>query len=168
MHVGKIPPFMGMMFDNVRNAPKEVVESDADLKAFQSYLLDPNEHYSYFDGGQLMYVVDIAGHGRIAYSSHTGCYSSILKGMQPKPDVAILGVPARPNLDGYPYQGTNAQFLLEEVQWLKPKKVLIPTDSGGWLGGCVLFEGCASREAVWGEDWGGGKVDSWKDGREGD
>jgi hypothetical protein len=130
MHVGKIPAFMGMMFDKVRNAPKEVVESDADLKAFQTYLLDPNEHYSYFDGGQLMYAIDIAGHGRIVYSSHTGCYSSILKEMQPKPDVVILGVPARPNLDGYPYQGTNAQFLLEEVQWLKPKKVPIPIESG--------------------------------------
>jgi len=123
MHVGKIPAFMGMMFSKARTAPEEITSKNPGLKAFQEFLLDETQHYSYFDGGQLMYAIDIAGHGRILYSSHTGCYSQILKDMDPKPDVAILGVPARANLNGYPYQGSNAQFLLEEVQWLKPKKV---------------------------------------------
>jgi hypothetical protein len=125
MHVGQIPGFMGMMFSKVRDAPEDVITANPDIKAFQKYLRDDKEFYSYFDGGQLMYAIDIEGQGRILYSSHTGCYSSILKEMMPKPDIAILGVPARANLDGYAYQGSNAQFLLEEVQWLKPKKVEI-------------------------------------------
>jgi L-ascorbate metabolism protein UlaG (beta-lactamase superfamily) len=123
MHVGKIPGFMGMMFSKVKNAPEEVTTANPDIKAFQTFLNDDKQFYSYFDGGQMMYAIDIEGYGRILYSSHTGCYSNILKEMMPKPDIAILGVPARANLDGYPYQGSNAEFLLEEVQWLKPKKV---------------------------------------------
>jgi hypothetical protein len=86
-----------------------------------------------FDGGQLMYAIDIAGQGRILYSSHTGCYSQILKDMHPKPEIAILGVPARANLNGYPYQGSNAQFLLEQVHWLKPKKVRLFEGGGGLI-----------------------------------
>jgi L-ascorbate metabolism protein UlaG (beta-lactamase superfamily) len=152
MHVGRIPGFMGMMFSKVRNAPDDVVNANPDIKAFQTFLKDDKQFYSYFDGGQMMYAIDIAGHGRILYSSHTGCYSGILKNMTPKPDIAILGVPARANLDGYAYQGSNAQFLLEEVQWLEPKKVLharILT-----MVGHFLFERCTSYETVWSQDGG--------------
>lgn len=49
----------------------------------------------------------------ILYSSHTGRYSSILKEIRAKLDIAILGVPASANLDGYLYQGNTVWFLLE-------------------------------------------------------
>jgi hypothetical protein len=123
MHVSQISGFMGTMVFKVRNAPEEVTAANPDIKAVQTFLNGNKQFYSYFDGGQMMYAIDIDGYGRILYSSHTGCYSSILKGMMPKPDIAILGVLARANLDGYPHQGSNAKFLLEEVQRLKPKKV---------------------------------------------
>ncbi len=35
--------------------------------------------------------------------------------MKPKLDVAILRVPARVNLDGYFYQGSNAHLVLESA-----------------------------------------------------
>jgi len=63
VHVGKIPWFMGMMFSRARSAPKEVPDENPELKACQEFLLDETQHYSHFDGGQLMYAIDIAGQG---------------------------------------------------------------------------------------------------------
>jgi len=80
----------------------------------------------------------VAGHPlpastSLVYRLHCDPFTSIClpgaisppPGVSPKrrPNYAILGVPARANLNGYPYQGSNAQFLLYEVQWLKAKKV---------------------------------------------
>jgi hypothetical protein len=98
-----------------------------------------------------MYAIDMAGHGRILYSSYTGCYSSNLKEMKPKPDVAILGVPARLNLDGYPYQGTKCAVSRKKCSGLSQRRYS-PYFLVKLIGGCVLFEGWTSGEAVWSQD----------------
>jgi hypothetical protein len=111
------------------------VESNADLEAFQASLLDPNEHCSYFDGGPLMYAIDIVGHGRIVYSSHAGCYSSILKGMQPNPDPVTLGVllDSRRSAVAQTQKGSHSH----DAELIRSY---------------ALFDGCASEEAVLGKD----------------
>lgn len=69
-------------------------------------------------GRQLIYAIGIGGRGRNLCSSRMGSYSQILKDMNPKPEVAILRALATANLNGCPYQRSNVQFLVEEVQWL--------------------------------------------------
>jgi len=68
---------------------------------------------------------------------------------------------ARANLNGCPYQRSNVQFLLEEVQWLQQKKVQISRVCGTDLGD-ILCERCASNKTGRNEHQGGG-FDSWKD-----
>ena len=40
-----------------------------------------------------------------------------------RPDVALLSLGGRPNVDGEPFQGSSAQFMLEQVQLLRPGRV---------------------------------------------
>lgn len=79
------------------------------------------KHSSMEDGGQLAYLLTTP-EGSVLVSGSTGCWSAIYS--QLRPDVALLSVAGRPNLDGEPYQGAKADFLLEQVQMLgHPKRV---------------------------------------------
>ena len=61
----------------------------------------------------------------ILFSSHTGAYEGVIRRLQPKPDLAILGIAGRPNLDGLPYQGSAAEFVTREVEWLEhPERII--------------------------------------------
>ncbi|CAK7207624.1 hypothetical protein SEUCBS139899_010434 [Sporothrix eucalyptigena] len=89
-----------------------------DLKVFLSYLKDSDTNrFSYFDGGQLMYNF-LIGEKTLLWSGHLGGYSGILQNLEPKPDVAILGIAGRANLDGRPWQGSAAEFAVQQVKWL--------------------------------------------------
>ncbi len=79
------------------------------------------QHSSMEDGGQLAYLLTTP-EGSVLVSGSTGCWSGIYS--QLRPDMALLSVAGRPNLDGEPYQGTKADFLLEQVEMLgHPKRV---------------------------------------------
>lgn len=87
------------------------------LKAIDEML----KHSSIEDGGQLAYLLTTP-EGSVLISGSTGCWSGIYS--QLRPDMALLSVAGRPNLDGEPYQGTKADFLLEQVEMLgHPKRV---------------------------------------------
>lgn len=85
---------------------------------------------SFRDGGALVYLIETPA-GSILFQDTSGCWSGVLR--QLRPDVAILALSGRGNLDGEPYQGSLAQFVAEEASWLQPKTVLF-SHHDNWTG----------------------------------
>jgi L-ascorbate metabolism protein UlaG (beta-lactamase superfamily) len=73
------------------------------------------------DGGQLNYLLS-SPEGSILVSASAGYWSGIMREL--RPDVAVLSIAGRPNLDGEPFQGSLAQFVAGEVELLQPKRVV--------------------------------------------
>ena len=42
-----------------------------------------------------------------------------------RPDIAILALSGRPNVDGEPYQGSLADFLIGQVDLIRPRHVIL-------------------------------------------
>ena len=84
------------------------------------YLPDPTgsalrtmlERSSTHDGGQLAFLLTTES-GSILVSGSAGYWRGIYRGL--RPDVALLSVAGRPNLDGEPYQGSVSQFVVQQV-----------------------------------------------------
>lgn len=74
------------------------------------------------DGGQLAYLVE-SPDGSVLVSSSAGYWSGIVHHLDP--DVAVLAASGRPNVDGEPFQGSLARFLLQEVETLRPRRVVL-------------------------------------------
>jgi len=56
-------------------------------------------------------------------NASSGYWSGIVANL--RPDVAVLAVVGRPNIDGEPHQGSLARFLVDQVELLKPSKVVL-------------------------------------------
>ena len=83
---------------------------------------DRNAHRSSpRDGGQLSYLIE-SPDGCIFVSSSAGYWSGIIADL--RPDLAILAASGRPNINGEPYQGSLAHFLLAEVELLRPHRIV--------------------------------------------
>ena len=54
-------------------------------------------------------------------SGSAGYWRGIFDGL--RPDVALLSLGGRPNVDGEPFQGSSVDFMLEQVQRLGPGRV---------------------------------------------
>jgi L-ascorbate metabolism protein UlaG (beta-lactamase superfamily) len=67
------------------------------------------------DGGQLAFLLT-NGSGSILVSGSSGYWRGIFSGL--RPDVALLALAGRPNVDGEPFQGSAATFAAEEVNLL--------------------------------------------------
>jgi L-ascorbate metabolism protein UlaG (beta-lactamase superfamily) len=112
----------GIPFNEVRPRIAEAVEALHTLTPeVERYLHSHDGHASRSDGGQLAYLLETP-EGSIFFSSSAGCWSALLRELSP--DVAILAVAGRPNLDGEPFQGSLAQFIATEVELLAPSTVL--------------------------------------------
>jgi hypothetical protein len=112
---------------------------DEGLASFADYVADRRRNvFSHADGGQIMvnFLVDSKA---ILWNAHLGSYEGIMKILEPKPDVAILGIAGRANCNGRPFDGSAAQFALNEVQWLQQPKTII------W---CLHDERCVTRLAT--------------------
>lgn len=81
-----------------------------------------NAKCSAHDGGQLSYLL-LSTEGSALFSASAGYWKGIFTGLEP--DVALLGIGGRPNVDGEPFQGTSAQYMLEQVQLLRPGRVAL-------------------------------------------
>ncbi|ETS85313.1 hypothetical protein PFICI_03338 [Pestalotiopsis fici W106-1] len=93
--------------------------------SFIDYVNDRKRNvFSHCDGGQLMYNF-IIDHKALLWSSHLGGYESVLKSMHPKPDIAILGIAGRANLDGRPFDGCAADFAVKQIKWLDSPSQII-------------------------------------------
>ena len=74
------------------------------------------------DGGQLTYLID-TGERSILFSASSGYWTGLMS--QLHPDVAILALTGRPNVDGEPFQGSLADYLLGQVELLEPQRVIL-------------------------------------------
>ena len=74
------------------------------------------------DGGALIYLFETPD-GRILYQDTSGHWSGILDILEP--DVAILAAAGRGNIDGEPIQGSLAQFVAQQADRLRPKKLVL-------------------------------------------
>ena len=61
--------------------------------------------------------------GSVLVSGSAGYWSGIVSGL--RPDVAVLASAGRPNVDGEPFQGSAADFLVSEVELLRPSRVVL-------------------------------------------
>ncbi len=119
------------LFEMIRSLPEPLGPS----------LVEMLRHTSPRDGGQLSYLL-ITSQGSLLVSGSAGYWRGIYSGL--RPDVALLAVGGRPNVDGEPYQGSTAQFILEQVEELQPGRValchhdpLVPGLPGVDIGGAV-------------------------------
>ena len=83
-------------------------------------LVAMNEQCSRHDGGQLAYLV-VTPRGSMLVSGSAGYWRGIFDGL--RPDVALLSLGGRPNVDGEPFQGSSAQYVLEQAQVLRPGRI---------------------------------------------
>lgn len=83
------------------------------------------------DGGALLYLFDLPD-GTVLYQDTSGHWSGIMREL--RPDVAILAAAGRGNIDGEPIQGSLAQFVGRQVDFLRPSTVLM-CHHDDWLPG---------------------------------
>jgi L-ascorbate metabolism protein UlaG (beta-lactamase superfamily) len=74
------------------------------------------------DGGQLIYLLETP-EGSILFSASSGHWSGILADLAP--DVAVLAAAGRPNVDGEPFQGSLAEFVVGQAEVLGPRAVVL-------------------------------------------
>jgi L-ascorbate metabolism protein UlaG (beta-lactamase superfamily) len=79
-----------------------------------------NATCSSHDGGQLAYLMTTP-EGSLLVSASAGYWKGIFAGL--RPDVALLSLGGRPNVDGEPFQGASVQYMLEQVQLLRPGRI---------------------------------------------
>ncbi|KAJ0384006.1 hypothetical protein COL922a_009267 [Colletotrichum nupharicola] len=85
--------------------------------AMADYMEDRDRHvFSNYDGGQLAYNFLIGPGKTLFWNGHLGGYEGILKAIEPAPDVAILAIAGRANLNGRPYNGSAASFAVDEIR----------------------------------------------------
>ncbi|KAJ4024606.1 hypothetical protein NW766_000845 [Fusarium irregulare] len=93
-------------------------------RSFIEYVNDSKNVFSHCDGGQLMFNL-LIGKKALLWSAHLGGYEGILRDLEPKPDIAIMAVAGRANLNGRPFDGSAAEFASMKVEWLRcPEKVI--------------------------------------------
>jgi L-ascorbate metabolism protein UlaG (beta-lactamase superfamily) len=74
------------------------------------------------DGGQLSFLLT-NGSGSILVSGSAGYWRGLFTDL--RPDLALLSLAGRPNVDGEPYQGSVAQFVVEQVKLLGARSVAL-------------------------------------------
>ncbi|KAI8303136.1 xylosidase arabinofuranosidase [Colletotrichum sp. SAR11_240] len=88
---------------------KEIIppdQMDEGTRSMADYMEDRDRHvFSNYDGGQLAYNFLIGPRKTLFWNGHLGGYEGILKAIEPAPDVAILAIAGRANLNGRPYNG---------------------------------------------------------------
>jgi L-ascorbate metabolism protein UlaG (beta-lactamase superfamily) len=84
-------------------------------------MMHPIGPISDHDGGQLIYLISTPS-GSLLWSASSGCWTAILREL--RPDVALLALAGRPNVNGEPFQGSMAEFIVREVEMLRPSKVV--------------------------------------------
>jgi hypothetical protein len=73
-------------------------------------------------GGALAYLIDTP-YGSIFYHDTSGCWTGVVQNM--RPDVGIVAMAGRPNIDGEPIQGSLAQFVGRMSDMLRAPRVVL-------------------------------------------
>lgn len=88
----------------------------------EAYLAAESGRASRCDGGQLAYLLSTP-EGSILVCSSAGYWTALMRELHP--DVAVLAVAGRPNVNGEPFQGSLAQFIAGTVEMLRPRTVVL-------------------------------------------
>ncbi len=73
-------------------------------------------------GGALAYLIETP-EGSIFYHDTSGCWSRVISDL--RPDVAVVAMAGRPNIDGEPIQGSLAQFVGRMASLLRPRHLFL-------------------------------------------
>ena len=73
-------------------------------------------------GGPLAYLIDTP-YGSIFYHDTSGCWTGVVRNL--RPEVAIVAMAGRPNIDGEPIQGSLAQFVGRMADGLRAPRVIL-------------------------------------------
>jgi L-ascorbate metabolism protein UlaG (beta-lactamase superfamily) len=92
------------------------------LPGLGEWFAQTSHRCSAHDGGQLSYFVTTPD-GSIFVSASAGYWTELIRDL--RPDVAILALAGRPNIDGEPFQGSLAQYLVGQVELVKPQRVVL-------------------------------------------
>jgi L-ascorbate metabolism protein UlaG (beta-lactamase superfamily) len=92
------------------------------LPGLGDWFAQTSHRCSAHDGGQLSYFVTTPD-GSIFVSASAGYWTELIRDL--RPDVAILALAGRPNIDGEPFQGSLAQYLVGQVELVKPQRVVL-------------------------------------------
>ena len=92
------------------------------LPGAAAFLAESDPRSSRLDGGPLIYVLDTP-HGSIYVNGSPGYWTGIVRDLSP--DVAIVSLTGRPNIDGEPIQGSLADYLVEHVSLLGARRTVI-------------------------------------------
>lgn len=101
---------VGALFHGMADAPEPV----------GAFVRDMLTRSSRYDGGQLAYFLTTSDTS-VLISGSSGYWRRLYEDL--RPDVALLALNGRPNVDGEPYQGSSADFVLEQVRGLRPGRV---------------------------------------------
>lgn len=74
------------------------------------------------DGGALVYLIETPA-GSIFWQDTMGHWTGVLRDI--RPDVALLAAAGRGNIDGEPIQGSIAQFVGQEAELLRPRRIVL-------------------------------------------
>ncbi len=73
-------------------------------------------------GGPLAFLIETP-YGSIFYHDTSGCWTGIVREL--RPDVALVAMAGRPNVDGEPHRGSQAQFVGTMAKLLQPRTLLL-------------------------------------------
>ena len=73
-------------------------------------------------GGALAYMIETP-YGSIFYHDTSGCWTGVVRDL--RPDVAIVAMAGRANIDGEPIQGSLAQFVGRMADMLRPQRMVL-------------------------------------------
>ena len=105
----------------VRRDRVDALWNGIELAVPAEYLHAIRHRTSHHDGGQLNYLLETPD-GTMFIAASTGYWSGIMRDL--RADVAVLAATGRPNLDGEPFQGSMADFVVGEVAALRPERVV--------------------------------------------
>lgn len=104
--------------------PEATANAPPEMKTFFEYMRDPANKYSHFDGGQMMYnflLPDLT----LLWMSHLGGFEGVLKELKPQPDVVVMGIAGRGNINGRPFDGSAAECATGILKWIgEPGRVV--------------------------------------------
>jgi L-ascorbate metabolism protein UlaG (beta-lactamase superfamily) len=114
---------LGVPLQQRLSATRQVFEAMSTLTTTSAeYFTRVEARCSTHDGGPLMFLLETS-RGSVLLNASSGHWSWLMSGL--RPDVALLALAGRPNVDGEPFQGSLAQFLLQQVVALKPSQVAL-------------------------------------------
>lgn len=113
---------LGISLQDRKAQTGQIFELIQTLPGVGDWLAQTAHQCSHYDGGQLSYFLTTP-EGSIFVSASAGYWTELVRDL--RPDVAILALAGRPNIDGEPFQGSLAQYLVGQVELVRPEKVVL-------------------------------------------